>query len=524
MEAISAGCSGQAGQEGVVGTWSQENRVSSISIRSKAGRGLGTGSRWVLAALTLAAILAPMAAAQGCPGPDILTRGAAAGMDPRWENKVVEPGPTQRRLVEIAFDMMPEPLCTAAERIAFINGMAEPTSAAQGWVTFSRPDLILICVAEGICQSEESMTFEGARKTLPPQFSDQQIRDAVAARQAEFIKRIVHEAAHTASYLVESRTSAKGRPDDSMWEGGARSMGARIVADLRLEGGFLSEWKRLHGSFIAVKAARNYVALSPDEPLPAIPESTMMKAGFMSSYGSENVYEDIAELASWSIVQPLFDRAPSGNPMDQGCRQAAATSSLGLDNAAFYTKMRLLLDMEFIDQAAFDRCLGGVERQTGHDTSGFHVFAKADHRRSATGKVQAIIGTDDTRVDEYAFAMGAAGSVSFGGKQLQANYALKIMLGPTLRRDVAEVSWPRGIYRLETGDEKTSFWISVPDNRSATVVSDGGFVLVESASNDYIRGSIHVPLFRRPFAPTPVPEWIPQVVPEGFNVTFVMKK
>ena len=98
---------------------------------------------------------------------------------------------------------------------------------------------------------------------------------------------------------------------------------------------------------------------------------------------------------------------------------------------------------------------------------------------------------------------------------MDAEAVLLLDLAPPLQ-DMALASWPRGLYPLDgsgsccsgvvTGNAGNAFEIVLPNDAAGTFQAYDGWLLVASASNERILGSVWIEHAWRPFAPSPVPQ------------------
>ncbi len=465
-----------------------------------------------LVTLLVAAFSGPVLAAGLC-APDVLGPDDAAAVDEQYASMIIRPSEVHRALVKKSFEIAPDLLCHATERVVFVQHAGE-SGATMGWTSHAIPDLIYISALPKTASVRNLLPEYLARAygTL----DEGQIDQLAAKNQAEVIHSIIHEAAHSAHHLLDSQRDEgvfDSKPDPEHWDSGARAYAKDVVDNHRLKAGLLEgEWTRLHETFVAEGMARGW---GPEE-------GNLLAGGFMSDYGATKPSDDIAEMTAWALASYLYDNLEQGEPEDMACQalRASGSDSLGGGNAAFYVKLAFLEDLGFITREAFDRCTGPVEFTT-HPAQGFHVYNGSQHKRTIGEGVRAVIG-EDTEYDEWVFTLDADGQGNFGDKTIDMHFGLKLKLVDghfaTLLDSADEVSWPRGVYRLVRPNAPSSFWINAPDEKSATLWATKGLVLVIRSSNELIEGSIVPQAFLRPFAPIPVPEIPPT------RITFVLSK
>lgn len=454
--------------------------------------------------------VAAIAASANCD-PQVLGPSEADQVEEQYQQKVVRPTDLHKELVRRAFAMAPPFLCQAVERVVFVAD-AGASGATMGWTYQSVGDLIYISALMTTASVENLNPVLLARRY--PSLSDAQVQETATKNQAEVIQSILHEAAHSAHYLIDSqrdRSLFSVRPDADAWDASAITAARAKVAELRLGAGLLEgEWTRLHSAFVAHGMGRAYGGGRSD----------LLAGGFMSAYGATKPSDDVAEMTSWAIAAPLYDGL-STPAKDDACKalRSAGSDDISAANAAVIVKLFLLEDLGFISEADRERCVGPVQ-PTGATSEGFHVYSGSRLAHTASRSMTAGIGRD-TEFFKWVFTLDADGQVVYGGDPTDAHYALKLLLAEgawtTPISDVDDVSWPRGIYTLVRPNEPNSFWINAED-KGATLWATRGFVLVFRASNRLIQGSIVPQMFLRPFTAVPVPEVPPS------RITFVLRR
>lgn len=468
--------------------------------------------RITLGLLCLAAWSGPGLAAGLCE-PEVLGPDDADAVHERYASLIVTPSSVHRALVKKSFEMAPELLCHATERVVFVEHAGE-SGATMGWTMASAGDLIYIS-ALPTSASVRNLLPEYLERTYGT-LSEEEITQLAGKNQAEVMQSILHEAAHAAHHLLDSQRAASfmdSPPNPGAWDSDALAYAADVVDSHRLKAGLLDgEWVRLHQAFVEEGMAGEWSS----------EKGNHLARGFMSDYGATKPSDDIAEMTAWALVSHVYDPLQQGKPEDMACQslRASGNDNIGGGNAAFYVKLALLEDLGFITREAFDRCTGPVKFTTA-SSKGFHVYSGSELRRTIGQGVSARIGMD-TEYDRWVFTLDADGQGKFGDQTIPMHFGLKLKLvdGAMANTftDEEEVSWPRGIYPLVRPDAPSSFWINAPEDRSATLWATKGLVLVIRASDKRIEGSIVPQAFLRPFAPVPVPETPPT------RITFVLSK
>jgi len=194
----------------------------------------------------------------------------------------------------------------------------------------------------------------------------------------------------------------------------------------------------------------------------------------------------------------------SGERGDLSCMALAAVPN-GVPGAvaALYTKLLPLRDAGLISQEYAAACTGNTGIDT-RGTPGVHFFTQAgEHSRTFSDGLSAKLGTNDAGTS-FKFRLAAEGTLEVRGEEHPATFALILDLGPA-EQDLERVSWPRGIYTLDLLGENRLV-ITVPDEASVTYHVDEGMVLITSATNDRIEGSIVMTHAWRPHSTPPVPK------------------
>jgi hypothetical protein len=310
---------------------------------------------------------------------------------------------------------------------------------------------------------------------------------------------LIHESGHS----VEALLNASGADPllyGGDWQVPARSRAAVALTNTRLRKGFGEEWRRVHNSFVAVDWAR---AHSISGMLIAEANTRVVSGGFMTSYGSNIWWDDIAEFISETYMGPVL-RAEGFQSSDLACQAMQAWSQLNVPSglAAVYTKLLFLRDLELVKPADVTACAGSVLGLQSMP-KGLHFWVNGTHRRSFTNNLQASINTEAIARNKV-FTLSGEGEAIFGDKTHPAKLTLRLDV-KGLGDEFEEISWPRGVYELGLiGDNNVQLVLdgAPAGNFDAT----DGFVLVSEATNQRIEGSIVLLRVFRLQAPIPVPE------------------
>jgi len=464
-----------------------------------------------LAALLLGASSSLAALSQNCPHVRILGPENLDEVQWTMEDKVVPAEQTQRQVVGDAFDLAPPLLCQAVQRVVFIED--EDSLGTTGLnKSNNRQDLIYLNAASPVFREGLLKISDSAKK--------------------EAMQTVLHEATHAATRLLYTRSTAappallEWRPDEELWRAEALSMAEEVVNRLRLEGGVIQEWERIHNAFRQFGFAGNYYGNDwPDHR-----NDDQVANGFMSAYGGDDLMEDMAELASWALMSRHFKGVAKAEPDDQACRDMRAESSdeIPARFTPVYTKLSFLNDLQMIDDASFEDCVGtlGVkfDRRNLATQPGFQII------RPTTGEVGATLSEDSSAhigarpnsQNRIFFTLKASGQLKIADQPQPANATLMLELAPA-DTEVEMVSWPRGIYRLfvpTPGGGSSRFILDFPES-GRLVWATKGLVLVTRASNLRLQGTIVVQDTLRPLAPSPLPIGEPSL---HTNIRFLLVK
>jgi len=407
--------------------------------------------------------------------------------------------PVQRAVVQAALGRLTPIHCAGVGRVAFAV-LDSPTTGGttRNWTGAHFGDLIVL---------NANFDFVGLG------FDDFSLRNPIA--RAILTQSVIHEVGHATTYLFER--AAGNQAFTGEWTPAARDLAGESVYRARIRGGLTANWSNMHASFERLGWARGYWGGDPSntalkEQMKAADPATLVGWGFMSAYSANNVYDDIAETATWPLVAEDYRAAgaepgPPPGVSDFACIVLGGHDAVSVpaDMAAAYTKLAFVRDLGFIDEETFDACRGD-RAGLPHDTEGIVVYQEGTRLRAFTTGPEASIGTRDGR---YVFTLYVTGQANFGGETYDAGLDLELDLGPTTAGEqpvpIDDVSWPRGAYVLAPG-EPHAFRLRMPDAPAGNFDVTDGFVLVASATNDRIVGSVVVREAFRFQAPIPVPE------------------
>jgi len=396
------------------------------------------------------------------------------------------PGPFQLAAVKAALNRMTPLLCGAVGRIAFARFEAMDGLAAGAVLQAGEGEIVMINSA-----SYPETDLENK--------SDPEQQRRAKWKRLGLQATLIHESGHS----VEALLNASGADPllyGGDWQVPARSRAAVALTNTRLRKGFGEEWRRVHNSFVAVDWARAHSISGM-----LIPEANtrVVSGGFMTSYGSNIWWDDIAEFISETYMGPVL-RAEGFQSSDLACQAMQAWSQLNVPSglAAVYTKLLFLRDLELVKPADVTACAGSVLGLQSMP-KGLHFWVNGTHRRSFTNNLQASINTEAIARNKV-FTLSGEGEAIFGDKTHPAKLTLRLDV-KGLGDEFEEISWPRGVYELGLiGDNNVQLVLdgAPAGNFDAT----DGFVLVSEATNQRIEGSIVLLRVFRLQAPFPVPE------------------
>jgi hypothetical protein len=405
----------------------------------------------------------------------------------QWEGEttLVAPGPAQLAAVQAALARMTPLLCQSIGRIAFGAVTAPETGSILGAVqSAGAGDLVLLNVS----------ALEGRFTEL----------DLERRQSSGLILQgtLIHEAGHAAETLLMVESSAPPESYAGSWGFPPRTLARRTIERARLEKGLLAEWTRIHQSF----ATQGWAVGSP----PSKPDWTptqAAEAGYMASYGTASIFEDISTTLQHAYMSKTVAEAYRANNVAEDAREDLACiesqrhqeRSVPARLAAVYTKLHLLQDLGLVNPEDVRDCLGG-SIGLWVDRPGIHVSQDGMALRSFENQLEAGIG--DTGQGLKVFQLEARGEAGFGDGTYPAHLRLQLELG---RVDLRQASWPRGLYELGMLGNN-NFTLRLDGAPAGDFNAMDGFVLVAEASNERIVGSIFMQRSFRPHAPLPVPE------------------
>ncbi len=292
-----------------------------------------------------------------CPHIQVLHRQDAGQVHEQYRGALESPQPAQVRDLVRAVNLLGPLSCLAVRRVAFINLAAEPE--VIGWsMADSAQDLVYL-------NSASQALWDNLRL------------DGSPTARALAAQNFVHEASHVAVRLLQSRQRAepadgewsdvrvKGprqRPDPSLWGDAAARQADSSIEALGLDRGVIRAWVDLHESWRSKGLAAAYYDDAWDHEATA--EQDHAANGFASAYGGQAPIEDIAELAGWAATRPLFTAGARTAYKGAACEALRAQAgSIPDELAAIHAKLRFLLRLGVIDQAAFENCTGRAARE-----------------------------------------------------------------------------------------------------------------------------------------------------------------
>lgn len=411
---------------------------------------------------------------------------------------VHDPKANQRQMVREAEERLTPFLCQAVTRLAYLD--KDSQDSGIGWTNPAKPDLVNLS-ATG--QANENMLdLQGPNRDYAPMY------------RAGTIHAVIHEAAHSAIFLLEANNGLEKEfsitdllSGDTRWSDEAISMAQEIVKRNRLNGGFEQEWTRVHQSFVDNGQAREYHGRG----IPQMTNDEILRIGVMSAYGGDEVSEDIAEMTASVLSTTAFaHEGVSELSQDLGCQKMQAESGPGIPDelAAIFTKVGFVQSVGFIDEIDYRECVGGL-RVRGNG-NGIFSFEGGQENRSYTQNVKGSIGKRNGQ-GPWLFTFEATGSIGLedeGTKTARAMLTLEIAPGS---KDLEMVSFPRGLYNIGPGHGSNNsliIWYNEGDGEVPAIEVFQAEVLVARASLDLIEGSVfvkqyinHTELFKLPQAP-----------------------
>jgi hypothetical protein len=445
-----------------------------------------------------------------CPHIRVLEKSNSDEVSFTYDDDIENPSERQIEQLEVAVGYFTPLLCQAVRRIVFARRPNSPGTG--GWsMSNDRQDLVYLNVLNSNAWNHANL-------------------GASAASRASAVQVLVHESAHAAVRLLQSKqkSSSAGalqeRPNADLWSGTATSLAGDIIKNSRLDKGVIREWARLHESFQNAGIAGEYYGGDWTEMSGAA--FNHVNNGFASAYGGAAPIEDIAEYTGWALTRDLFTGPAQANSNDEACTTLSGHGIREVPGrfAAVYAKLSFLRGMGFIDTESFNRCVGMVG--FGIDGPGFHREGGGQEGRNYNSKLAGSLGLD-SYTGNYVFTVEAEGSVTFGDDSATGVFSLKLSVADG-SDDLDLASWPRGLFPLTAGEVLMSksgwslsdvnyytvpganqFWLKVKDKPAGTIVSVQGLALVVDGEDGALEGSIVLQKTLRPFAPMPVPQVVP---------------
>lgn len=455
------------------------------------------------------------------------------------KEQLITPGKYQRKLVILSLNELSDFVCKSVRKVAFYGvpggtaeaGSAVPISDRKKWASIkgSHPDLINIYTTAGGF-SEEQIMPTAIRTNLQNEYFSR--LEVSYSQWPDLMKTIIHEAAHCAMYLIESQTGIGGqRP----WPADVQSEAKKIVEKAGLEKGFAKEWARTHRSFRSLRWAEDYDD-DISEDLTAAPAD-----GFLTLYGQRDAWEDVADTFAllvlndstvrnggyadelqWANVLVRFDQEPTPNSLDPDtrsnllphyvmnwydpCKSLRSIEKVGVtqSEAAVYTKMMFLIDVQFIDEEVYRRCAAEngepkLRFSYGRTDNGFHrVDYDSGVHIVSYGDID--VEFPDSPSEPQVFTVVGKGVLNTDdGKSHDTEMRLEV-------HAAKKPSLPRGVYvipenlaicprspsnwSLYSRTAPWTFTLKVPDAPSKSFCVTSGYLLVTRATTDFIEASM----------------------------------
>ncbi len=482
-----------------------------------------------------------------------------------YRKSIVTPGTNQEQLVKIAFSAMPEFVCKAVNKVVFVS---KRNGDAAAFVQKKYPDLVIIIVPEDAARSdnfptEDRLAFRGEdqditdiyRQNSEPAERERKLKDYVEERLnkvwSKAIKTIIHEATHSAGYLLESLKEdyiadtycegisipgidtliGKSIPD--VWIPNTTNEGKKIRDKTGLQEGLYKEWCRMNKAFVEAKLSTDYDSgIKPDDTAPPI-------KGFFSRYGQQDHAEDMAEIASliqfsnfiatggltignlqhldsdafnvlaetnatWIVEWSDFANVRLTHEYFNVCKedlQGITENGVSPDFAAIYTKMNFLRDLGFITEEAYKTCIGdgkiGLQGSDMVTRNGFHRIDGDNEYRHDIDKIGHTIVHPDR--DEKLFIIIGKGDLKDGNKTYKMDMWLRF-------NKTNGTNLPRGIYKLNwlwspndsrpcpplfsSSDSPWTFYVNVEKAPSKSFCAVAGQILVTRSSKNFIEAGM----------------------------------
>ncbi|MBY6204153.1 hypothetical protein [Halomonas denitrificans] len=390
-----------------------------------------------------------------------------------------------------ALELMPEVLCKAVRRVAFIERPPEDDddTVVDAWTNRNEhQDLVYL----------NTWSYLPWNRTVVNQSRGQRGRA---------IQRFIHESTHAAIRLLQSQQKAEPyrfrqeRANPALWPADVRQLADEVVARNRLDTGVIREWQRIHEAFVAVGMAEPYLDddWTSNEGANA---AYLAGAGWMSAYGGEQAIEDIAEMTSWAIIRDAPD-----NPEDHACQvmNERSGASIRSADAAVFTKLGFVRTLGFIDESHYRDCVGALTIDAPDD--GFHSFVGGEASRRYTENPRAGVGRGEGDDEQWLIAnITADGTAETSAGEFAATIRLQLNVTPLVdaitdpgkRADrlaipLEDVSYPRGVYLVGFRHGPINR-LQITNRADDKLIMDvgQGIALVGLASTDGIVGSVAV--------------------------------
>ena len=198
----------------------------------------------------------------------------------RTSGKPKAPVGQSRELVKTAIDSFPRLLCDAVTAISI-----EPLAGGlRGEVRKSSADIVRIqsrIASEAYLNAE--VDFEAL--DLPENLASNE-------RRAALVRTVIHEAAHSATYLLDDIIDPE--PFVDKWQLGDRKIAANeAISNTLLRDRLTTYWGELHNNFVNENRASTYTSAWRDT-YAGDDARVILENGFFRAYGAKDPYEDIA--------------------------------------------------------------------------------------------------------------------------------------------------------------------------------------------------------------------------------------
>lgn len=403
-------------------------------------------------------------------------------------SRLMDSQPNQRDALGDALDRMPEILCSAVHKVAFVYRPPdeEGESVVSAWTKSN---------------DRQNLVYLNTWDTSP--WNQNNISRTPAIRQSA-IQRMIHESAHCAIRLIQSqqRASPAGmlqqRPDENLWSTSTRQLARDIIRKNRLEVGVLREWQRMHDAFAAAGMATPYWGSDWPSRKNDMTAEGFTRAGFMSAYGGDSAIEDIAEMTSWAIV-----REAAEEPEDAACRVMNRQSgpSINQGEAAIFTKLNLVRSLGFISEEHYMGCVGNLEIEA--PGPGFHSYKDGNLGLSYSGDMTGVLGRSEAN-GPILFSISAGGTVQTTDGSVPVDMTLRLNVSehiidlsngsnPFGHVTLDDVSFARGVYFVGARHGRHNRLTVVRRSDGAVIMDVGeGVALVGRSSLDSMFGSVAV--------------------------------